>query len=514
MKFTLKLMLTVFLALSVQSAMAKGKKGHKAEAGPLKTPHIYGQIDLPTPMTPEEMAKAKKDIKTANRGVADTIDEETALTEDMKNFRNEIIGGVIYENNQKTNKTFPGIKSKEDLDKFLNKIDKDYATYTPDVQILVAQLVPMRAFKSIIYRAQELVGAFSVSRSMVVTTLRMIAAGMNNYTDGMTQWQAAFSYMTEPMAGLGNRLDTEPGVQNFLRLEVEPEMKTLRARIEKLRFDKPVYFDNKIFLATLNFADDNDRFIRFGEAERHALLASIYATQASLYMTCAYDLSGMFQTMNDVGQIYGFDALDFKVDGATAKARNAKITTHSKLFTLIKYNNSTEVSISYTKAAYSYLKVSLQQTELAWDELQKNSNNAQFFNNILDPRAFMPFQRTINASLDNMKSLMSGAGIKSAMINGKPVEVDFEGFFSHPPEDLKLFLPVSYDEGPSTKTDPATGKSYRNYLQGSPIGWRVGEYQKYFPNVNDSGDIKDAARVMSQSWGGWAVSLPFLMVSM
>ena len=109
---------------------------------------------------------------------------------------------------------------------------------------------------------------------------------------------------------------------------------------------------------------------------------------------------------------------------------------------------------------------------------------------------------------------MNGTGVKTAMINGEPVEVDFEGFFSRPPEDLKVFLPLNYDEGPSSKTDTATGKTYRNYLQGSPIGWRVGEYQKYFPNVKDSGDIKDAARVMSQTWGGWAVSLPFLMVSM
>ena len=97
MKFTLKLMLTVFLALSVETAMAKGhKKSAKAEADPKSSPHIYGQVDFAKPLTVEEMAQAKKDIKVSSRGVADTIDEETALTEDMKNFRNEIIGGVVY----------------------------------------------------------------------------------------------------------------------------------------------------------------------------------------------------------------------------------------------------------------------------------------------------------------------------------------------------------------------------------------------------------------------------------
>ena len=386
MKFTLKFMLTVFLALSVESAMAKGKKTPKAEKGPLTTPHIYGQVDFPIPMTAEEMAKAKKDSQVSTRGVADTIDEETVLTEDMKNFRNEIIGGPMYVNNQKSDKSFSGIKTKEELDRFLNKIDKDYATYTPDVQILVAQMVPMRAFRSFIFRAQELVGAFSASRSMVVTSLRMIAAGLNNYTEGMSQWEAGFSYLTEPMAGLGNRLDTEKGIQNFLRLEVEPEMKNLRSRIEKIRLDKPVYFDNKIFAATMKFGDDNDRFIRFGEAERHALLASIYMTQASLYMACAYDLTGMFQAMNDVGQIYGFDALDFKVDGATAEVRTAKLNSHSSLFKLINYSDDYAHSTSYTKAAYSYIEVAVQQAEASWNEIQKNSNNSQFFNN-LNPAA-------------------------------------------------------------------------------------------------------------------------------
>ena len=114
--------------------------------------------------------------------------------------------------------------------------------------------------------------------------------------------------------------------------------------------------------------------------------------------------------------------------------------------------------------------------------------------------------RQIDESVNNIENLIQDKEVVSAVVNGEAVDVRFSQFFLNPPKDLKAFMPTEFNKESNYKKN-AYG-TYRNYRAGSPVGWNLEAYRRYFPDVKSNEDIKRAARILGQSWGGALVGAP------
>jgi hypothetical protein len=185
----------------------------------------------------------------------------------------------------------------------------------------------------------------------------------------------------------------------------------------------------------------------------------------------------------------------------TAELRVAKIRSEQFLFTLLKKSSRLpEGGAMWTKASYPFFKEGVRQGRMAWIYLKATSqeDRAQF--PIMDPRSFVPFARVIDTSFENVERLIHGDGVKSSLIDGEEIQINFKEIFDNPPNDLKDMLAKGFEPGPSNLIETKTGRKYRNYKMGNPKTWDLAKYQPYFPNITQS-DVPKAARVMSQTWG-------------
>lgn len=94
-------------------------------------------------------------------------------------------------------------------------------------------------------------------------------------------------------------------------------------------------------------------------------------------------------------------------------------------------------------------------------------------------------------------------------VTGEVVQLNYSKLFLSPPKDLKVFLPTQFDKkaNASREVTLADGKkktlTYRNYAEGSAIGWDVKQFEAYFPSVKGNADVYRTVRVLNHIQGNW-----------
>lgn len=490
-------------------------------------------------MTDSQFESAKKYVKeSSKRKVArvDSIDENVALSPEARHLRNIIIGGPATASSKFTMKpTAKGIQSSDQLAALIEELDNDELynkkgadgkiiitekTLPQDAQLVAALLVAMKPFRGFTVRAKPLIEDYKFLHSMVVTMLRTTATGINVFLP-TEQWKAGFKFVTEPYVGLdkSKMITNDEQFRAFMANEVILANNKLTVRLAQMDFsNSPVYIDNKVAFATANFVADEDRFMQLGESERYTALGSVLLARSALYSSVSYSWRGLFESIQEtMTKVYGFEQV-FNVEGATARRRTQVIKEQNgKLFV------KTAAAKWAMPRAYASLKEGFRNIELSYDQLQKDQNNNAAFRNLFDPRAVVPITRILDTSLGNVRSIARGDAVVSALVAGESVRFDIQKFFGEntSPNNLLDFLPTGFDNGCktfsnrgkcATEVSTKTGIEYRNYMEGSPTAWNMSVYNSYFPDVNSKSNsadkVRNAARILSQSWGGWIIGVP------
>ena len=127
---------------------------------------------------------------------------------------------------------------------------------------------------------------------------------------------------------------------------------------------------------------------------------------------------------------------------------------------------------------------------------------------------FRAFNREITLSLSAMEGMVKGPIEMRSFVTGKTLQVDLPSFYSNPPESLQNLLPTKFEQGPEFFQKKAAGSEevlkYRNYLKGRAIGWEISAFKPYFPGLKNDGDVAEAARILSQAWGGGLLAAPMM----
>lgn len=523
--------------------------GPSVFAKPVQDIPMEEPIPFESAYTQEQFEAFTKKVKLASkRSVAqtDSIDENTALSKQYMNIRNSIIGGPIYDiKTGSKSKTAPGIKTPEDVQTLLEDLNTKFkagAFTEPDAKLLAAQLLMARPFRGFISRSRNIFetpsGNARMAHTTAVTTLRAMAAGLDTYVPNDDQWKAGFLYSVQPFftpwddsksdicrtdAKWNETCSISNGTrfQAWLRKEVLPRVMDLNNVLASLDLSsKPIYVDNKIFFGKADFASSKDRFLRLGEAERLLLLSGTQAMLSSLYGIQAFKLDGLFESMDTVAKVYGFQTV-FRTDYATAKDRFAAIRQHTNLFKFKE--NMRPVALTYLNQSYESLKTSMQNAHLAWRYLDSRESDRGQRDNLIDPRLVAPFQRILSTGFSNAMGIVginsnyqevAQGEVVSALYNGEVVKVNLKQFFVNPPSSLQDFMPTEFEGGNTMIPVAKYNDQYRNYWRGNPKAWNYQVYSRYFPEATSADGVKRTARVMAQSWGGFILGLPLALVVM
>lgn len=504
-----------------------------------------------TTYTKKQFKKKVKKLKRIQRKIAKSDNRtESLLSPQAREIRNHIIGGEVSgPDGKKVTET--GINTAAKLDEKLKSIRANLQSgeYTSDdAKLLAAQLNVLGTLQGFAYRSRNIFetrsGKARFAQTFAVTALRATIAGIDTYLPTQ-EWSAGFDYFVKPyykgndrrpMRGctsdttwLNQPCDIRNGndYQTWLRLELLPTLEKLSETIHEIanKSNPVVYFDNKILYGTANFTHSRDRFVRLGQPELYLMLSGTQAMMSSIYGINAYSFEGLFESIDSVAKVYGFNAT-FRSEIAMAKHRFNAIRRHKNLFKLKSEDPNHK---TYLDNSYKSLKASLQNSYYAWTLLRANNSNMQ--ENLIDPRAVVPFNRILNTGFNNVFGIVgvdsqngleiASGEVISAVVAGEKVTVKLKNFFTNPPSSLQNFMPLP--SGFKGKSPASQRKGYgegrdvlqvRDYREGNPQKWNTEAYKPYFGTVESNDDIKRISRVLAQSWGGFLLGLPMAMVMM
>ena len=504
-------MLLAIVSITSNVAMASTPTFKTTKAGP--APALSPEI------TAEQFDKAMDEAKSRGKRTVAAADKITdqALSESFKNLRSRVIGGAGTDASGKAT-TFAGAQTPDDLQAILKDINDDsfYAKLSPDAQFAAAQMAPLIAFHGFFNRAIEWIEPTPIAHMGTVAVLRSLGSGVMVYFP-TAQWKAGIEYLTVPSDDMGPIIRNENDMHAFLEKDLIPAVVKMKDRLEALNFiQKPVYFDNKIFYGTANFFSDRDQYLRIGEAEKRAVLANVYYALSGLESVDAYNLNGLFKAVDTISKNYGFNSfLTFNPDASTAQKRFKVLKDANSS---VGFLNLRDGGKTWMHASYNSLTFAVINNALSFHELREHLNDTETYGNVMDPRSFVGGSRMIGNGLTNLRYIVTGKGktakVQSGVISTEGRVVSLENFFNNPPTSIVDLMPNGFDESPYNMTanvtvdGKKTSRTFHNFLSGRPNAWPLAEYQKVFPELKNSDDVPETARMMSQSWGGWLLGVP------
>ncbi len=455
-----------------------------------------------------------------NRKLASTISEEwfeAKMSSEFKDIR----------------QAFLKIKTGEELDQKLAFLDKNFATLKEtDSQFFVAQMIPLRSLRGMVWRLKPLVGDVKLAHSVVLTSVKNVFMSANLFfpTD---QTVALTEYLTQPFVENGiapwtrsgqavnayspSKAGGEAELQAHFTSVVIPMIETAADRISKIRFSSDWrVFDNRLWYGGNSFPDAVDRYALVGEVERYVALANLYSAISTLSYQAAYSWNDFLNINVSMAQLYGWNSLSFEVDGVPLAKRMKVLKTN------LYSQWGTLVSPDLMSKAWINLSNSVIAADNAWQGMKtRKVSEYTLVNNSMA----LPFQRPIDARVQGMKSLLEGESTVVSAITRESVKVNLKAFFDQPPQDLREMYPTGFVSGPQMSnitlktTSGPSNFTYRNYLIGSGEHWDLGEksvYQRLFPDLkkvpdlNRDQELKRHLRVLSQGWGTGMLASPLV----
>ncbi|MBI3557419.1 MAG: hypothetical protein HY074_14235 [Deltaproteobacteria bacterium] len=432
----------------------------------------------------------------ASRSISATLEVTDALlSPEFKSFR----------------KNFLEVKTAEQLDAVFAEIEKNYAAYPNDLKLLAAQLAPLKALRSIVYRCRPIVQQTRLTQNSLVTLVKQAAAVAHVYFPTET-WAAGLSYVTEPFEARVGVFKTEVDVQAFFVNELYPQLTLEAKRIQELNFQSAVIWDNQVFYGTASFKDDLDRYRTVSEAERSALLSTLHGGLARLSVLMAYHWTDMMKVTQDFGFVFGFDHNGLGIEGASAQDRTEAIRKYREFLVL---KTERDAGKAWMARAYRHLREAARYSVITFKEVDGKPASAWA---AVDPATVAPWSRQGKLNAATLEEIVRGATVVRSVVSGETMTVDLPRFYQEPPRDLKAFLPIGFQTGPKELTKIVAGDkgevrlTYRNYQRGRAIAWDLDAYRKYYPDVKTADDVPRAARVLAQSWDGFLVGLPLSLL--
>jgi hypothetical protein len=401
------------------------------------------------------------------------------------------------------------LKTSEQVEAYLVKLDANYDSYPANVQFYVASITPMKAFRGIFFRLRTLFENNSnFQHSQVLTFVKNLASKNHVYLP-YQHVNAVFEYVASPYyAGpkLVAGMKSEAEVQVWQVNSLLPELTKTIQRLEKLTLKDPVIWDQRIVYGPKSFQDDLGRYKQIGEFEKNILISGLYSAVSKICVTRSYNVQNSILLSKDIGFLYGLDGFGLNaVDGVSAK----KVAKVIRKPAFAATGTIMPDGAKWMKVALEASQKSFGRFKRAWNYSTNSRQNESFY--VINTDYLNVNREKIEQNLEVVDRIMTSKGTESlrSAVTGEVIQINYKSFYTNPPKDLKAFLPVKFEENEQmTRTIAMSDKStkpltYRNYSFGRATGWNTSAFKTYFPHVNSSEDITMTLRVLSHAGGNW-----------
>ncbi|MBY0412647.1 MAG: hypothetical protein K2Q18_00705, partial [Bdellovibrionales bacterium] len=405
------------------------------------------------------------------------------------------------------------IKTSEAMEAFLNDLDKNYDSSPTDLKFYITQMMPTKAFRGIFYRLKPLFeGKSNFVHSQILTTAKGISTRTNVFLP-YDHAEAGFEYVSSPYllenGNMAPAFEDEMAVQIWMAEELLPLVRIANARLEKLNLTDAIVWDQKMVFGNQSFADGINRFKLIGEFEKNLALSASYGSITAIATMRAYSVENSVKLYKDIGFLYGFDGFGIfnKIDGVSAEkvAKQMRKATYNETGKLLPDGKD------WMKYAYNASLQSLKAITRAWNlssDARKDENLYVFNTNYIGVN-----RDEIHDNLEILNRVITSKDAETLRsgVTGEVVQLNYSKLFLSPPEDLKSFLPTKFDENKKSSREVtlANGSkktlSYRNYAEGSAIGWDLKKFENYFPSIKSNDDVYRTVRVLNHIQGNWLV---------
>ena len=441
------------------------------------------------------------------------------MSKDLKDFRDQLLK----------------VKSQIDvaklIDTALDKLDKNEYKDN-DIRFVAAQLIPLKVMHGIIWRMTPIVENKSDTiHTIVVSSMMAIAAGTRifvpqnwNDSDGAHTWKSINRYIAWPYQGLtpDKQFQTVKGFQDFLGQELYVALGKSADIIEKISIpaSKPLVWDNLMVFGNGAFGadtDSKDRYATIYEGEKLIVLSGLYAMRHNILLFRQYNFEDFPSYAKDMARRIGMEGVGVSgVNGASARDRAVVLCGNEDTVRCKQYPNLFKrfTDFNVMQEAYTNLDKSTDYLEKAWADIKSRGAQQPSLAGyqLLDPAKILPWTRLNDATVGNIRAMVKGQPVRSS-VSGKMVRVDVPKFYSNPPDDLKSFLPLTFDTSQRRITVDGVA-NVRNYEYGMSNQWNPAAYTKYFPDITNGYQVPIVMRELSQVWGGWFANTGLATVSM
>ncbi|MES2963316.1 MAG: hypothetical protein V4760_05455 [Bdellovibrionota bacterium] len=426
------------------------------------------------------------------------------------------------------------------LDSFIVKYESQYATLPVDLKFIVAQLAPVRAFRSMVWRLIPSVAHSKPVQAVLISQVKNVVTSLRIFAPDAS-WDVMKAYLTQPIQENGvfpspaarkgqvvaqfpNEAQSKAAgrtPESYVQVEfinfVVPAVERAINRISQLNLSNEVVADLAFVAGENRFAKGSQRYLLVGEAERMLILANLQLFASGLRFNVNYLWNNSVEVGERLFGLFGVQAVSQafipngipaseivpNIRGNTAWGLKIKTTTDSNMKMAAKWFSE---STGSALAAYEALRA-------------RPVDDAFAVWNILNP-ANPLVQQELDKAIGVLEKLHAGQDVVFvSRISGETVRVSIFNLFNRPVEDLKSFLSATQDkQEPVNLTKTIAGKSYefRNYNEGRSTAWDLGAYGTVFPDLKACGagaecqrKLRSYARVLAESWTG-APFMPLL----
>ena len=449
---------------------------------------------------------------------APAADLESMMSSEFKTLRDRIVS----------------VQNAQQLHELLTEIETNLANgqyQATDTRFFMSQFVVFKEFRGIIYRLYKLAHSNKVTHSLLLTQVKSAFTAIDFYFPGQNQWKAGFEYLTEAYAVNGRAVahfQNEGEVQVYFSTNILRALEVAKERIENIDLSRSsagnqsgyVVWDNQILLNSQSFDRDVDRYRLAGNIEKLAVLGAYERAMAQLCLKRAYSMNGFFKVAYEVGRLYGIDGFASEVDGVPM-AKLVQIYRRQP-----EYGMGFSDTPRWTARALAHFRRSLNYYSRAFEFLERRDSNERFVISGAHSKVFGDVtKKTINQLKELLNENRQPVSITSRTRKADgSIEVDLPRFFNEPPTSLQSMMSTEwkgYSANGTKNTDEWSKNSVpagnglmilvdrRDYSIGQATNWRVETYRKMFPKVASGDDLKRHVRILSETWGGTFVGLPF-----
>ena len=430
----------------------------------------------------------------------------------------------------KLSERFIGLKDGAAVQKFLEQLKTEVASYDDTEKYFAYQILMLEPFEGIFQRLKPLVekenkfadvfggNSTRILHSAIVSMLRHSTVMLETFDRGQ-HWRAVWEYLTLPVEGRPKSTfaTVSQFQEEFLIKELLPMFQGTLTSIEGLRIDetKVAIFDRRMYLGADSFPDDAKRFEVHGAAESNALLARMHKTMHDLLVSCSYNEDALPAVMQRIGNLIGFNAgfnltEKFKPDGVSAEERK-KVVTDKKFAESFVLKPTGAARLN---DALAHLRQAIKFTRTAWNQVQaRGSSEARNYS--LPNKQILAFsnREDLPALVNLEKMILSDGPVPvQSLATRKVINVNFTAMYKEPAQDLRVFLPTLFSPEKKIKIN---GNDVVDYGGRRATQWNAAAYSKFFVDLPKSGnaDITPYIQVLSENWGGAALALPVMAVA-